>query len=323
MGDAIKPVDNNKYQELRDKLMNESEGSVYYATERFVKWGGPETIVRLAAASIVDGGNQATQEAKQQLSSEYDEIFAWLSLRGEQEVQQKAASLLSAAFGAPLNLNLPEITVKPQTIPYEYKAELIGVVPLPPPVIDLIKPRLKSLIPVPTSEDFKVNHVGFAIEWKSGNKEQRHLEILENYEQNQLKGMQAASNAFQAVISEVAENAKINPQIAKLLKELSAEDYGQSHINEQIQNKILNELKISGDELKKWYVPEKAIIDLSNTPVAERFEKMLGKIALGNKGQSRLTRLEFNLETYCFSGKIEIIHQHSWGTLQGLLDSII
>ena len=54
--------ESSKYTISRDSSLGVSDAHVYVASERFVRWGGPETFFRLVGASIFDGGNQAQQE---------------------------------------------------------------------------------------------------------------------------------------------------------------------------------------------------------------------------------------------------------------------
>ena len=102
------------------KSHESSNTHVYVASERFVHWGGPSTAARLIAASIVDGGNQAEQEAKQELTlEEANRLYAWTVLRAQDDAshvlhQLFASALKSAITGSGCSVpDYPKIAVEP------------------------------------------------------------------------------------------------------------------------------------------------------------------------------------------------------------------
>ena len=73
---------------------------VYVASRRFVHWGGPETAARLIAVTIFDGGNQATQEAQQELTLEVDRLYAWVALNLQSDATKTLSELFTSALSA-------------------------------------------------------------------------------------------------------------------------------------------------------------------------------------------------------------------------------
>lgn len=96
-------------------------------------------------------------------------------------------------------------------------------------------------------------------------------------------------------------------------------DFSSGHVDETIKARIIETLRIKKADLEPWYRPGIPMIRLEGTPLGLRFKDFFTKIAQGNQGRSELVELEFNVETFTFTGKVKVIHEHSWGKLADIL----
>ena len=113
-----------------------------------------------------------------------------------------------------------------------------------------------------------------------------------------------------------------SPSPCGLVSGLTAQDLAKRQIDGEILEKIRQTLKINKDDIAKWYIPGRTIIHLEGTPIGQGFESLFGNFAMGNHKQVDLTKLEFDPETMTFSGRVKVIHEQSWGTLDSLLNGL-
>ena len=121
----------------------------------------------------------------------------------------------------------------------------------------------------------------------------------------------AMQDAMKEAVSRLGEN-----DLGKLASLVTAADFAAVQIENDIKSRIESKLAIKKEDLAKWYVPGSPIIRLEGTPLGLRFKSFFSGIGLGNKGRAELVNLEFNVETFTFTGRAKVIHEHSWGKPQ-------
>ena len=88
-----------------------------------------------------------------------------MALRAQADAPRLSRELFAAAMSKG-SVRVPEFTLRPLTVPYDYRIDIMGEVPLPDAIVDILRSRLGSLIPGINGANFSLDHYGYAIEWK-------------------------------------------------------------------------------------------------------------------------------------------------------------
>ena len=323
LGVSIK-ADNREYVDARERATAKPGVHAFFASERFVDWGGPATAAKLLAMSVVDGGQQATQEAKQQLAMEYNRLYSWVALRTRNGVDAIVADLFAAALSGG-RVALPELEVAPLAVPYTYRVDAVGLVPLPKDVLDRVLSWIKGLVPsvsLPAGLKTPLDHFAYAAYWTPRD-EARHRDLLDRVESEQFAGKSAAMAGASAAIQGAIARASGDKDLARVLATVAVGDFQNALLDDASLLDLKGRLGITKDDLARYYRPGQSLIRLEGTPIAQRLGGILRGAALGNEGNSRLASLTFDLESFAFSGRVDVTHKHVWGSLSEVFSGVI
>jgi hypothetical protein len=314
------------------KSLASANTHVYVASERFVHWGGPSTAARLIAASIIDGGNQATQEARQELTLEADRLYAWAALRAQYDASRILRQLFKSVLtgGGSSVPDFPKIEVKPWVVDSNYVVESIGSTFLPGPMAKMIEDQFSGVIAsisrgrVSGDRVGPIPHAGFVVTW-GDRSDATDQDALDRIADRLFQGTEASRAAFQDAISYALANLGNSgdaAQMRQFVSSLAVQDIVDRQLDGGMLERIKQTLNINKGDIAQWYVPGEAVIHLEGTPIGQRFEKLFSNLALGNHPRCELTKLEFDLETMTFTGRVKVVHEQSWGTLDGILKGL-
>jgi hypothetical protein len=317
-----------------EKELTASPNHLYLASRRFVHWGGPQTAADLVAKTILDAGDQAIQEARQELTLEGDRLFTWASLRAEDDATRIACQLFTSALsaltggGAELPA-LPEIKVKPRTIMATYRVAPSGMSLLPASAQKLVMDRFDDVVRSVSKgrvngDSGEIPHLGFYVTWGARDETSDRAD-LNQLESRLFQGAQGSQSAFLQIVSYTLENLGrnvIGDELRNALSALTTQDLVDRQLSGAVLDKVRQSLNITADDIAQWYVPGEPVIHLEGTPIGRRFESLFGNVAIGNQGHVEWIELTFDLETMTFSGKLKAVHEHSWGTLASILKDL-
>jgi len=309
-GTKLKVV--SEYRQKRDDYVNKAGRLSYFASERFVDWAGGESVVRFIGSAILGKGDQAIQEAKAQLHLEFDQLYSWLKIQGREVTEDICAELLLAVLEG-RSPTLPQMRFDMTQAHYLYEPELVGACFLPKPLRDNIENRFKSIIKMVQGKANQHFAYGVAVEYPDSDERlKRMIGSYSQFEMADLEGIEGmAERVFELILAKTA-----NPDIKKLLSDLKGIGNPGVRAEKALKSMLASKIGLKPNELLKWYVPGKPIINLTSTPIAAKFEPLFKSLPMGNKGSVSVSRLEFNLTTYTFNLELNVTHCHSWGSMK-------
>ena len=86
--------------------------------------------------------------------------------------------------------------------------------------------------------------------------------------------------------------------------------------------KLSSALGLMQTEARELYQLGNPIIDLRATQLDEQLNQLLGKLAAGNEGSSKVGKLTFDLNTYEINAEISVRHRHTWGSISEILKAV-
>jgi len=281
-------------------------GNVYLSTTRFTDWASPENAAGTIGTAVVTGGattGQAIQEAKNIIIGELGNIYTWLKHKAPQEAENLvAAALKSMVTGKAVTT--PHLAVKFVNVNYKY-------------TIGIGAAQLAQGLGVSASKSITSVHKGFAVIWKgSGDSLSSLTNSLNLFSGAALSG----KSDFAALIGRLANRTDLKG-LGKLADAIFKTD-SSALADQFVVSKLSSTLGISKAELQQLYQPGNPIIDLRATQLDERLTTLLGRLAAGNEGSLKVTKLEFNLNSYEFNAVIAIRHRHSWGSVNDILAAV-
>ena len=149
---------------------------------------------------------------------------------------------LFAAAMSKGSVRVPEFTLRPLTVPYDYRIDIMGEVPLPDAIVDILRSRLGSLIPGINGANFSLDHYGYAIEWKPRESD-AHQKLLDRLESEMFQGTSGANAAMQDAMKEAVSRLGEN-DLGKLASLVTAADFAAVQIENDIKSRIESKLAI-------------------------------------------------------------------------------
>jgi hypothetical protein len=281
-----------------------------------VKWAGAQTAARAVGNAVLGNSRQVLEEAKQQIMLEYDQIYSWFTLQDIDAIDDACADALLSVLEE-REPSFPTLEAKPSSVRFQYQVSVIGASFLPKPILDRVTQIYQTFV-TQVQNKAPDDHFAFYLKIKNSSSVSYLDQLIDGFEGKRLAGSNDSASRMQNVFNLVAAKVK-DDNVKRLVSFIQGSSPWEVRADQVIQTRILNELNFKVEDLRQWYVPGNPIIHFENTPVAERLEKLLGNVALGNDGRVHVTKLEFDLTTYTVSAVVDVRHRHSWGSLRQLL----
>lgn len=294
---GVKATHSSNHASLRDTYYKKHGAeNVYFVSERFSEYAGPEKLGAELAKAIATAGSSSASSVKEafnQIKLELSDVYAWAKNKSKNEVTKILGDVLEAIVTG-RDVSNSYLAVKWFNVTHTYKANV-------------------GAYGVGTSASFDVPHLGFAVVWKT--KKGSLSNALKNFEANG-KG---DTNVIKSVLTELLNSSRFasNATLTKFLK--LATSNPADAIDKQLSNQLKSSIGLDLATLKRAYISGKPVVDLTKTSIGSGLKNLLGDLALGNEGSASINRLEFNLATMSFQIDVSIRHRHSWGSVGEIL----
>ncbi len=293
------------YRERR-KAVYRREGAAYYASHRFVRWADAESAQR-KAAQLISLGEATSRSALAIIEHEYHDLVAWLALQGTRDLQATASALLLAALQG-TRVDLPGFSAGPEALGSRGETVRLG----------------KSFLPKFLRNRYARQHAGsvireeavaleelmaFGVRWR--NEPTPPDALLARFDEQRLTGRRLAADALGPVFRAVADGIGDRAVADRLTRA------GSGNVV-TLSDAALQRLGVDEAGLRPYFVPGSQLIDLRGSAVATEIERAFRGAAIGSRGRVEIEALELDLRTYRMSGRLRVVHEDSWGTLETL-----
>lgn len=303
---ATRWLETDTYRERR-KAVYRREGAAYYASHRFVRWAGAASALRKAAQQMPQG-EAGTRQALEMIRLEYHDLVAWLALQGTRDLESTASALLLAALQG-TRIDLPNLSAGPEALGTRGRTVRLGTSFLP----KFLRNRYarQHAGGVVREEGVAAGEVmAFGVRWRG--EPTPPAALLARFDEQRLSGRRLVSDARPGVFAAVAEGLG-DRTVAQALVEPSATVVS-------LDERALEALGVTESTLRPYFIPGSQLIDLRGSPIATQVEALFRGAAIGSRGRVEVDALELDLRTYRMSGRLRVVHEDSWGTLETLLD---
>lgn len=293
------------YKSYRNGLFQKhGAGNVYVASERFVDWAGPERLAESGIKSLVGSSKDVAQDAKAMLELEYQDLVAWFRVQGQLNAELLAAEMLECLLqGKTPSFGTSDVKAEVSKVNYTYSAEHRGFSKIPQVMI-----LKKAGVKIPEAKATQsMPHICFAIIVKRAPSESPAIDNAKKW----LKSFQTVD--MDDVLTAVAKHG--GDQLGKVLKLAGGGAAAENEIKRSISERVRKELGMSSSEMNSFFATPDPVIDLKSTTVGDRLKRLFDEIALGNRGSASIESFELELPTMRLIARIQLTHEHSWGTV--------
>ena len=311
---GVEVTQTSGYSARREDLMAQNPGaSVYLASQRFVDWLSPETIVRMGAVLYGTGGSASDSvisEVVGESRSEFDNLLGWAYLNGVEQLDAFAAAALEALLTQrAFEVDEVKLDFKWAPINYQYRGRLAGSTEMPMKllpggamVMDRAQAELAKAALTPESPHGSFQLV---LKGKQGGLEASAQRLID------AKSSDMAVKFDELLTGSVEKVGPIPAPVREFFIKAA-----QPKQLDQIADRLKELLGIDREFLMEAVKKGNWVVDLRTTPIGKRVSGFIKPLALGNEASSELQALELDLASgrvYC---QFLLHHRHSWGTVQ-------
>ncbi|TWU04863.1 hypothetical protein Pla52n_29080 [Stieleria varia] len=341
---GVELVIHNNYDTIRDSQYAEfGATNVYFSSERFVEYFGGETLLGDAVEIVATGGSAAKDaitDLANQLRLEFNDLFSWLELKGQEQFDSIVPGLFKALI-TQTPFESPHLELRWTPVTYRYELDfsdaggkLAKLNPLQQLATDqlLESDYVKSLI-----DGLNLNvdspHAAFTLVWKipegidPPTLEEINAEIdanLQDFDFDDFSGLSITGELIDLTIAELKTQGL--PEVTgQILGELAKVIIGEKQIEAVVAGQIAGRLDFDFDfirtELDQFRLQnlEGYKLDLRGTPAGIRLAEFFDRITFGNVGTAMLDELSFDLTTFTLKVSGTLCHKHSWGSLADII----
>ena len=298
------------YADVQARLVAESGvGHVYLVSERFLDWATPERLAGDFAASRLKSGlsiNAEIAEAQRQVQLEYEDLAAWLWLKGVKDVGANPAEVVAELVrtGSYPRLGL---TVKTRQVEYTHRWEAAGRTEVP---VDYLK-RVTSTGQASQAQAqvFTEKRPALAI---IANGPGYHPESLESgLERHDFHLSPPGIAALPRLLP-----AHTDPRLRRLLGDTAQHELLEIDASARPRRIARAALGVRKEDLAAAGRSTGASIDLRATDYAEVMAALVSQLALGNEKSSEIDRVELDRSNGRVTAEFTLRHRHVWANLR-------
>jgi hypothetical protein len=299
----------SNYAEVQASLAAEHGASnVYLESRRFLDWATPERIAGdFASASLTSGGSIAGELAlaRRQIQLEYEDIVAWLRLKGVKDLGPDPSSIVVELIrtGSYPRLGL---SIKTRQIEYTRRpAECGGRTEIPVDYLKRLRP--KGLPSQPPGYEIKGKRPALAIVWSGP--------VLGNG--SLVPYLEGDFRLSPPSINDLAKHLppQTDPKIRRLVVETA--QHGLLEIDASAKSRRLARAAIGlrREDIEAAADSSRQKIDLRSSDFGEIVASFVSQLALGNRRSCEVNTVELDRT----NGRLEVVftlrHRHAWPSL--------
>ncbi len=300
------------YADVQARLVVEDgAGNVYLLSERFLDWATPERLAGDLAASRLKSGlsiNAEIAEARRQVQLEYEDLAAWLWLRGIRDLGANPAEVVAELVRTGSYPRLGQ-TVKTRQVEYTHQSEVDGRTEVPADYLKRVTSTGQGQAGHEQARGFTEKRPALAI---IANGPGYHPGSFES----QLEGHAFHLSPPGILALPKLLPANTDPRLRRLLEDTA--QHGLLEIDAAARPRRIAEaaLGVRKEDLPAPGGSTRASVDLRSTDYAEIMAALVTQLALGNEKSCELNRVELDRSTGCVSAAFTLHHRHVWANLR-------
>jgi hypothetical protein len=299
----------SNYVEVHASLAAEyGAANVYLLSRRFLEWATPERLSGDFAKSILTAGGSIEREiaeARRQIQLEYEDIAAWLRLKGIKDLGPDPCGVLVELIRAGSYPRLG-LSVMTRRVQFTHRIESAGRSEVP---IDFLK-RARPERPTGQRAVWKIteNRPALAVVWSgpAGGQESFATQL---------------AGDFQFSAPDIDELPKLVPNKtdprARRLIAWTAQ-HGLLDIDASAGPRRLARaaLGLNKEDIDSETVPSHVIVDLRQSHFGKIIASFVSQLALGNSKSSDIDLLELDRSSGRLEAEFTLHHRHVWPSIR-------
>ena len=299
----------SNYVEVHASLAAEhGAANVYLLSRRFLEWATPERLSGDFAKSILTAGGSVERElaeARRQIQLEYEDIAAWLRLKGVKDLGPDPCGVLVELIRAGSYPRLG-LSVMTRQVEFTHRFESAGRTEVPFDFLKRLRP--KGLTGQRAVREITENRPALAVVWSgpAGGHESLAAEL---------------EGDFQFSAPEIDDLPKLvptktDPRIRRLIAWTA--QHGLLAIDASAEPRRLARaaLGLKKEDIDSATVPYHVIVDLRQSHFGKIVASFVSQLALGNSKSSDIDLLELDRSSGRLEAEFTLHHRHVWPSIR-------
>ena len=299
----------SNYLEVQANLAAEhGPANVYLISRRFLDWATPERLSGdFAKASVMTGGSVVAElaEARRQIQLEYEDLAAWLRLKGVKDLGPDPSGMLVELIrtGSYPRLGL---SVKTRQVEYTHQLETAGRTDVPADYLKRLRPKGPS-IDRPAHE-IAEKRPALAIVW--GGSAGDHESLASQLD----GGFRLRAPAINDFLKQLPPQT--DPKIRRLLGETLQNGLLEIDAAAKPRRAARAATGPRKEDISAAGGSNRLIVDLRASDLGEIVTAFLSQLALGNQKSCDLDLLELDQSNGRLEVEFTLRHRHTWPRLR-------
>ena len=282
--------------------------NVYLISRRFLDWATPERLSGdFANASVATGGSVVTETAlaRRHIQLEYEDLAAWLRLKGVKELGPDPSTILVELIrtGSSSRLGL---SVKTRQVQYTHRLESAGRTDIPADYLERL--RAKGLRMERRGHDFNEKRPALAIVWSGPAGGNESLAALLD------GGFRLSAPAINDLPKLLP--SQMDPRIRRLLGETASHGLLEIDASTKPRRTARAAIGPRKEDISAAGGSNRVIVDLRSSDLAEIVSAFLSQLALGNRKSCDFDVLELDQSNGRLEAEFTLRHRHAWPSLR-------
>jgi hypothetical protein len=299
----------SNYLEVQASLAAEhGAANVYLISRRFLDWATPERISGdFAATSLTTGGSVVAElaEARRQIQLEYEDLAAWLRLKGVKDVGPDPTGILVELVrtGSYPRLGL---SAKSRQVEYHYRLESAGRTDVPADYLERLRakgPRIQR-----PERDINEKRPALAIVWSSPAGDHESLAALLD------GGFRQSAPAINDLPKLLP--SQMDPRVRRLLGAAASHGLLEIDASAKPRRMARTAIGLRKEDISAAGGANHVIVDLRHTDLNEIVTAFLSQLAFGNRKSCDLKLLELDRSNGRLEVEFTLRHRHAWPRLR-------
>lgn len=312
---AVEVEQRSDYRRFRDDLYGKYPGgSVYVASERFVRWAGLERFGEGGLKCLAASCDDVAKDALAILELEYADIVAWLRALGEQEAERQAVLALNSILdGKAPDMTITELRATVTTLPVEYVATLRGTKSIPSEITDKVTGG-KGTIDEVTGP---VPHLAFSLAIDRAADLQAPREQALQWIRN------GRTEPYKNMVEVIRSGSGGGGALGKLLSDAGGAGQFAGNLSASLRQRFHSAFGLDEAELVRLFSSSLPVIDLKESPAGSEIRNIFQNAVIGNDGSVTLDALDLELSCLRISMRANLRHRHSWGSVKEAAQELV
>ena len=282
--------------------------NVYLLSRRFLEWATPERLAGDFARSMLTAGGSLERElaeAQTQIQLEYEDLAAWLRLKGVSDLGPEPCRVLAELIstGSDSRLGLSVVT---KQVEFTHRFEPAGRTAVPFDLLQRLRPA--GLTSQRSAWTITENRPALAIVWSGPARD--HQSLVAHLEDD-VQFSAPAINDLPKLLP-----TKTDPRLRRLVARTA--QHGLVAIDTSMRPRRLARtvLGLTKEDINSASGSNHLIVDLLRTDFGEFVGSFVSQLALGNGKSSDLEVLELDRSNGRLEAEFTLRHRHVWPSIR-------